>query len=572
MTPSIRTLADLFWHTLMPDDPAPRLTGPASTSSYTSREFADRVLRCATRFEELGLRRGDRLAILSENRPEWHIVDFACHLLGLVVVPIYTTLSAARVRFQLLHSGAVCVFVSSPKFAEAVGAIAADVPNLRHILSLDDLENAAAPVESARLRAQSRLISPDEVATIIYTSGTTGDPKGVMLTHANLVFNIFSTRDRIRLQPTPRQALAVLPLAHIFERSLCYSYFFDRAPIAYGDPHDLASILPRVQPTVFACVPRILEKIHERILAKVEALPGWKRSLIRRLIQVGYDSIGPDSLLHRQPKLLARILHPLANALFFAKIRQNLGGRVQFIISGGAPLKASTAEFFFAAGIPVLEGYGLSETSPVIAVNPLRGAKLGTVGPPVPGAEVRISADGELLVRGPLVMKGYWRNPAATEDALDPEGWFHTGDLARLDEDGFLAIVGRKKELIVTSNGKKISHLEIEALLLRSPLIQHAVLIGDNRRFVTAFIVPSREEAERRHLPCADVPELRDAIQQEIDTLQRELSDYERVRNFILLGEEVLQDPEFLTPTQKLRRKNLERHYSDAIDNLYRVP
>ena len=569
MTGPIRTLADLFWHTLTPDDPQPRLSFRVDSQikSFTSQKFADRVLSCATRLEELGLRRGDRLAILSENRPEWHIVDFACHLLGLIVVPVYPTLSAARVRYQLRHSGAAAVFVSSAKFAESVGSVAGELPELRHILSPDELM-AATPVESARLRAQSRLIAPEEVATIIYTSGTTGDPKGVMLTHANLVFNIYSTKTRMELRLEPRQAMAVLPLAHIFERSLCYSYFFERVPIAYGDPHELVELLPLFRPTVLACVPRILEKVHEKVISQVAVMPAWKQSLVRELMQAGYDQIG-DALLHREPKAYARWLYPLADRLLFAKLREKMGGRIQFIISGGAALKASTAEFFYAAGIPVIEGYGLSETSPVIAVNPEKGAKLGTVGPPVPGAEVKISSDGELLVRGGLVMKGYWQNPTATAEALR-DGWFHTGDLARIDEDGYLSIIGRKKELIVTSTGKKVSHVEIEELLAKSPLIQSAVLIGDNRRFVTAFLVPSRAEAERRGLPAEDSPELREALRQELETLQRELSEYERVQSFLILREEVLQDPEFLTPTQKLRRKNLEQHYAAAIEELYR--
>ena len=570
MTGPIRTLADLFWHTLTPDDHQPRLSFRVGSQiqSLTSHEFANRVLQCATRFEELGLRRGDRLAILSENRPEWHIVDFACHLLGLIAVPIYTTLSAARIRFQMLHSGAAAIFVSSPKFAEMIGSIASDLPELRHILSPDELISAR-PAEEARLRAQSRLIAPSDVATIIYTSGTTGEPKGVILTHANLVFNIYSTKSRMQLGIEPRQALAVLPLAHIFERSLCYSYFFERVPLAYGDPHELVDLLPLFRPTVLACVPRILEKVHEKVLAQIDAMPAWKQPLVRELLEAGYDHIG-DALLHRQPKAYARWLYPLADRLLFAKLREKLGGRIQFIISGGAALRASTAEFFFAAGIPVLEGYGLSETSPVIAVNPEKGAKLGTVGPPVPGVDVQISAEGELLVRGPLVMKGYWNNPSATAEAIR-DGWFHTGDLARIDEDGYLAIIGRKKELIVTSTGKKVSHLEIEEILAASPLVQHVVLIGDNRRFLTAFIVPSRAEAGRRGLPLDDSPELRAALRQEIDTRQRDLSEYERVQDFLILKEEVLQDPEFLTPTHKLRRKNLEHHFASAIDELYRA-
>ena len=560
----IRTLADLFLRATTANH-AVHLSHrrDGQIISLSTADFRRRVIALGSALRQRGLKSGDRLAILSENRPEWHIIDFACHLLGLVVVPVYLTLSPARMRFLLKHSGVVAIAVSPGKHAVAFAEIREDLPDLQTVLAVDSLHELVCVPDEAPLLALARNVQPDDLATLIYTSGTTGDPKGVMLTHANLVFNVYATQDRLALCDNP-QAMAVLPLAHIFERSLCYSYFFRHVPLAYGDPHELIELLPLFRPTLMAVVPRILEKVHERVLSQIAEMPSWKQMLVRELLE------GQKS--HSW-------LTPLVDRLMFAKLRERFGGRIQYLISGGAALKVSTGQFFLDAGISVNEGYGLSETSPVIAVNPPGKVKLGTVGPPVPGVDVLIAPDGELLVRGGNVMKGYWKDPVATQEVLH-NGWFHTGDLARLDEDGYLTITGRKKEIIVTANGKKIAHQDVEELLMRSPLIQTAVLIGDGRKFVSAVIAPNRQELTRaaiaRDWPLADFdamlasPAVHALYRSEIDRLQADLSDFEKVRDFIFVKEEMLQDPEFLTPTQKVRRKNLERYLQPQLDSLYR--
>jgi len=564
----LKTLVDLFWHATEPGAGfavhlAHRRGG--AVVSLSTDEFRARTLALAVALRAQGLEPGDRLAIIAENRPEWHMVDFACHLIGVTVVPVYLTLSPARMRFLLKHSGAVAVAVSAGKHRETFAQIHGEVPDVRFVLDLDALGELRplTPEGEAGVRGAAARVKPEDVATIIYTSGTTGDPKGVMLTHANLVFNIYSTRDRLELCADP-QAMAVLPLAHIFERSLCYSYFFRRVPLAYGDPHELVELLPLFRPTVMAVVPRILEKVHERVLAQMAEMPHWKQTLVRELLE------GQKS--HRW-------LTPLVDKLMFAKLRERFGGRVQYLIAGGAALKVVTGQFFADAGISVNEGYGLSETSPVVAVNPPGKVKLGTVGPVVPGVEVRLADDGELLVRGGNVMKGYWKDPLATAEVIR-DGWFHTGDLARMDEDGYISIVGRKKEIIVTANGKKVPHHEIEERLAESPLIQQAVLIGDGRKFVSAVIVPNKvnltREAVARDWPLANdleamlaSPAVHAMYQTEIDRLLADYSDFEKVREFVFLPEETLQDPEFLTPTLKVRRKNLERFLAPRIASMY---
>jgi long-chain acyl-CoA synthetase len=560
----IQTLAELFLHATTAAHPAHlrhRLQG--EIVALSTADFRRRTIALAAALRDRGLRKGDRLAILSENRPEWHIIDFACHLLGIIVVPVYLTLSPARMRFLLKHSGATALAVSPGKHLDAFNEVREELTDLSLILAVESMHELAPVADEAPILALAKEVDPADVATLIYTSGTTGDPKGVMLTHANLVFNIYSTRDRLELCDNP-QAMCVLPLAHIFERSLAYSYFFRHVPIAYGDPHELIELLPLYRPTLMAVVPRILEKVHERVIAQIAEMPSWKQTLVRELLE------GQKSYTW---------LTPLVDRLMFAKLRERFGGRVQYLISGGAPLKVVTGQFFLDAGISVNEGYGLSETSPVIAVNPPRKVKLGTVGPPVPGVEVALAADGELLVRGGNVMKGYWKDPLATQAVLH-EGWFQTGDLATIDADGYITITGRKKEIIVTAQGKKVAHHDIEDRLMSTPLIQTAVVIGDGRRFVSAIIAPNRavltREAIARDWPLAAdfdamlaSPAVRALYQAEIDRLQADLSDYEKVRDFIFVKEEMLQDPEFLTPTQKVRRKNLERHLKDQIEAIY---
>ena len=581
----VDTLARLFWHNVSEFSRDPLLAAHVEGReiSYSSADFKQAVLALARHFQRQGLMGGERVAILSENRPEWHIVDFAAHLAGLVVVPIYTTLSPAQMRYMLAHSGSMAIAFSSAGQRKLIAELRADLPDLRLVMAMDELgpifSEPVTPAEEDEIRRQSSMLHQDAVATIIYTSGTTGEPKGVMLTHGNITFDMRSAIERLDVGEL-EQALSILPLSHVFERVFCYGHFFVGAAIAYGDPYDAINLLARYRPEVMACVPRILEKVHETVLKQIDAFPERKRELVRWLLRTGTEAI-EFGLLGRQAKVSAKLVKPLADALLFRKIREKLGGRMHAIVSGGAPLNPETAEFFYAAGVPVIEGYGMTETSPVIAVNPRGLAKLGRVGPPIDGVEVKFAEDGELLTRGPHVMKGYYKNDDATAKAIR-DGWLHTGDLGRFDEHGYIQITGRKKELIVTAYGKNVAHEPIEMALARSPLIRNAVLVGDRRRFISALIVPDREillrVAESRGWTAPDFetllegPEVHALYQTEIDTLQQDFAEFERVKQFRFIPEDVMQDPEIVTPTMKLRRGNLERRFSAQIEAMYAEP
>ncbi|MEO8660268.1 MAG: long-chain fatty acid--CoA ligase [Bryobacteraceae bacterium] len=580
-TPHFDNLAQLFWHNVECFDRDPLLAATISGKDiqFSTAAFRHAVLNLASHLTDQGLNPGDRLAILSPNRPEWHIVDFACHLAGFVLVPLYATLSPSQLEHILGHSGCSAIFLGGDKHAPVIDGLRLKLPALRLVIDID----ALAPVLSQPVSAQdeahwrrlSASIQPGDVATIIYTSGTTGEPKGVMLTHGNFAFDVQSAIRRLDATGVT-QVLSILPLAHVFERLFCYGHFVVGAAIAYGDPYDALALLARYRPQVFAAVPRILEKVHETVLQQIEKFPPAKRDLVRWLLRQATQAID-TGLLHRRANPVARLVKPLADMLVFDKIRQKLGGRMIAIVSGGAPLNPDTAEFFYAAGIPIIEGYGLTETSPVIAVNPRGAAKLGRVGPPIEGVEIQFAPDGELLTRGPHVMKGYFQNPVATAQAIQ-DGWLHTGDLGRLDEDGYLQITGRKKELIVTAYGKNVAHEPIESVLAKSPLIHNAMLIGDKRRYIAALIVP--DEQALLTIAAAsgwgsdidqllELPVVRALYQNEIDTIQKDFADFERVKRFCFIPEAAMQDPEIVTPTMKLRRGHLERRYAVQIAAMY---
>ncbi len=577
----VRTLAELFWNSVNgPSKPSLLAASIGGREiEYSTEDFKRAVLSLSRHFRRIGLQPGDRVCLLAENRPEWHVVDFASHIARLVLVPLYTTLSPAQMRQVLNHSGCAAV-VASPKLAAAVRALRTELPDVRRVLTLEELEpvlkEPVSESDESGAREESSQVLPDDVATIIYTSGTTGEPKGVMLTHGNITFDLQSALERLEIEGVD-QALSILPLSHVLERVFCYGHFFVGARIAYGDPYDALGLLARYRPEVMACVPRILEKIHEAVLHQISEFPIKKRRIILLLLLAGLDNVG-RGVLGRKPKAYARFLAPIADAVLFRKIRKKLGGRMKLIVSGGAPLGAVTAEFMYAAGVPVLEGYGMTETSPVITCNPRGEMKFGKVGPPIRGVEVKFAEDGELLTRGPHVMKGYYRNEFATAEALK-DGWLHTGDLGRFDEDGYVQITGRKKELIVTAYGKNVAHQPIEAALAASPLIQNVVLLGDRRRFVSALIVPQRDEllrvAAARQWTFMDFdqligfPEVQALYKNEIESRQKDFADFEHVKRFAFIPETVLQDPEFLTPTQKLRRKSLERRFSAEIETMY---
>ena len=508
-------------------------------------------------------------------------------------MPIYPTLPAKQVEYNLCDSGAVAVFVSSRHQLDKIQSIRQQIPALRHVISFDEatgdsaalnLEQVCARGRAARSRRPSwqqdaLAVKPDDLATLIYTSGTTGDQKGVMLTHGNITSNV-TTCCRLFSFSENDECLSFLPLSHIFERMFGhYSMFHSGVLINYAESVDtVAADMERWRPTLMASVPRLYEKIYGRVLERVRSGSALKRRLFFWAKGVG-ESWVDDRLGGRSasPMLAAKYL--LADRLVFAKLRERTGGRLRFFISGGAPLSAEIARFFHAAGMPILEGYGLTETSPVMAVNTFDHVRLGTVGRPIPGVEVEIAPDGEILTRGPNVMVGYYRKPDATAEAIDPDGWFHTGDIGQLDGDGFLKITDRKKDLIVTAGGKNIAPQPIESLAKTSKFVSNAVMLGDRRRFPIMLVVPNYQTlvswAAGEKLPTTDmaellaIPEVQAKMEREVRVTLRDLAGFEVPKKLLLLPRDFGVESGELTPTLKIKRRVVEQHHREAIEALY---
>ncbi|HEX3235314.1 MAG TPA: long-chain fatty acid--CoA ligase [Gemmatimonadales bacterium] len=562
--------------------------------SYT--EFAEQVEDFSIGLLELGVSPGDRLAILSENRPEWAIADYACLAARCTDVPIYPTLPARQAEYILRDSGSVAVLVSSAAQLEKLRAVRDRLPAIRHVIALDQAapergvlgwSEVLARGQAARLRypdwrAAALRAAPEDLATIIYTSGTTGDPKGVMLTHGNIASNVSNCVPMFSFSDVD-ECLSFLPLSHIFERMFGH-YSMLHAGVVINYAESIESVPADMQdrrPTVMASVPRLYEKIYGRVLESVRASSLPRQRIFRWARRVGEEwaeravdgrTIGPGLAFRRG----------LADRLVFAKLRARTGGRIRFFISGGAPLSADVARFFYAAGMPVLEGYGLTETSPVIAVNTFEHHKLGTVGRPIPGEEVRIAPDGEILARGPNIMRGYFGKPEATAEALDADGWFHTGDIGEIDAEGYLRITDRKKDLIVTAAGKNIAPQPIENLAKTSRYVANAVMLGDRRPFPIMLIVPN-EEALRdwcaRHGFSDETmeallgrTEVRGAIEREVRKTLRDLAQFEMPKKFLLMARDFSVESGELTPTLKVRRRIVEERHRSAIETLYAEP
>lgn len=560
------------------------------------QELAERVHAASIGLRELGLRDGDRVAILSENRPEWAITDYACLAARCTDVPIYPTLPARQAEFILRDSGAAALLVSSAAQLEKALAIRERLPALRHLITFDSelhrpgvlsFEELLAAGRAARprypdWRAQALRAVPDDLATIIYTSGTTGDPKGVMLTHGNIASNVTASIGLFDFTPDD-ECLSFLPLSHIFERMFGhYSMFSAGVLINYaGSIESVPGDMQERRPTMMASVPRLYEKIYARVLDSVRASPAPRRRIFGWARRVGEEWV--DRNLTGAPIPVSLTLQRrLADRLVFAKLRARTGGRIRFFISGGAPLSAEIAKFFFAAGMPILEGYGLTETSPVMAVNTFARTKLGTVGQPLPGVEVRIADDGEIITRGPNVMRGYFGKPQATAEAVDAEGWFHTGDIGMLDAEGYLRITDRKKDLIVTAGGKNIAPQPIENLAKSSKFVSNAVMLGDRRPFPIMLVVPNADPlkawAARHGLPVDDLerlvslPDVRTKLEREVRKTLRDLAQFEMPKKFLLLPRDFSVEGGELTPTLKVRRRIVEERHRSAIEALYAEP
>ena len=555
--------------------------------SYT--EFGESIDNFSKGLRTLGVEKGDRVAILSENRPEWSISDFSILKAGAVNVPMFSTLTAAQVAYILNDSGAKIICVSTDKQLEKVTSIRANVPSLEQIIVYDSIEgdlpegvvsyNEVCQKGQEVDAIETEEVSEDEIATIIYTSGTTGNPKGVMLTHSNFLFNYNACKSLVDVSETD-VLLSFLPLSHVFERlGGHYVPLFSGAKVAYAEStFTVAQNMQEVSPTVMLSVPRLYETMHDRVLRAVEAGSSLKQKIFHWGVSVG-SAVSSTIQQGRNPSAILKFKQSIADKLVFAKLKAATGGNLRFFISGGAALPQSIAEFFHAAGILILEGYGLTETSPVISLNYPEKWKFGTVGVPLPDIEVEIAEDGEILTRGPHVMKGYFNNEVATAEGIDSDGWFHTGDIGIIDDDGFIKITDRKKNIIVLSNGKNVAPQPIESQLVQSPFINQIMLVGNEKKNVAALIVPNfdalKSWATENDIDASEIAdliktrEIQQLIQKEIRERLTDFADFEQVRRFALLDREFSQEEDEMTPTLKLKRNVIIDKFANEIEGMY---
>jgi long-chain acyl-CoA synthetase len=598
----LATLADLPFH-VSGRHPKPLLVGRAIGSNIvgeSTREWFERLRDLSLGLGAFGVTTGDRVAIVSESRPEWQLTDLALLVAGAVTVPVYPTLSAQQVEYILADSGARIAVLSDNAQLEKIQHVRHHLPHLEAILLFEgepapssSIVTFASVVERGHARMVSewgvarefrdaaRRVRPEQLATIIYTSGTTGEPKGVMLSHGNLIANLIASQSVLEVGEDD-VALSFLPLSHSFERLVSFLYLANGVTTIFAESLEtIRRDISTVRPTIVTAVPRVYEKMQANILAGGAALPQPRRMLFNWGLRAGLARARKE-LRSRSVGPILSLESALAERLVFSAIREKVGGRLRILVSGSAPLPISVAEFFAAIGLPIVEGYGLTETAPVLTVNPQDAPRLGTVGPAIPGVELRIADDGEILARGPNVMSGYYNKPEATAEALR-DGWFHTGDIGTLDSDGYLTITDRKKDLLVTSGGKKIAPQPIEGILKQSPLVAEAVVLGDRQKFAAALIVPDFAALERRlrdlgRSPAGSESE-RDALVRRdevvalydeiVDSLNRELSQFERIKKFRLLPREFSMAAGELTPTLKVRRRVVEQNWRQVIEEIY---
>jgi long-chain acyl-CoA synthetase len=591
-----QTLTEMFF------DAVDRYSSKAAALRYkaggqwhdiTHQALARRVKHTALGLLELGVRPGDKVGIMSANRPEWAIADFGCLTARCADVPVYPTLPTKQAAYVLRDSGVVATFVSDQEQYAKVAASRAELPALKHVITFEGefegpgvmtllaLEQMGAAAESryATYQKDAESVQPGDLATLIYTSGTTGDPKGVMLSHGNFTSNVLSALQVLPVSPEDT-ALSFLPLSHSLERMAGhYTMFHAGCTIAYaGSIETVAADMGEVRPTVMTAVPRLYEKIYARVLENALAGGGLKRRIFFWAKKHG-EAWAEARLAGKPISAGLAFKRAIGDRLVFSKLRARTGGRMRYFISGGAPLSPDIAKFFFAASLPVLEGYGLSESSPVICVNTYQRPRLGTVGPAIPGVEVKIAEDGEILARGPNIMLGYYNKPEATAEALDADGWLHTGDIGEMD-DGYLRITDRKKDIIVTAGGKNIAPQPIENLIKTNKFILNAVMLGDKQKFPIMLVVPNpdamRAWATERGLPVTDYasllkhPDARAKVEREVMGNLRELASYETPKKFLLLAEDFTVESGEMTPTLKVKRRVVQKKYAKEIEELYR--
>ncbi|HVS33871.1 MAG TPA: long-chain fatty acid--CoA ligase [Thermoanaerobaculia bacterium] len=592
----VETLNDIYKYTLtIPRQAAMMAKKGDRWVELSVADLGHRVRWFSTALHNLGVKPGDRVAILSENRPEWTTADLAILAAGAVSVPVYPTLLGWQIEYILNDSSSVAVIVSNEEQLQKVAEIRKHCPCVSNVIICDPPAQLPAGtmtfesmVEAGRKEEESRgrarfdeLLDSrkaDDLATLVYTSGTTGNPKGAMLSHGNIASNVRTCSGLIPLHPGD-VTLSILPLSHILERMVDFVYLYHGATIAYAESVlKVADNLGEVKPHVFAAVPRLFEKMRARIMDNVAAAPPARQKIFRWALGVAEERL-PYRVEEKPLPGMLKVKAAVADKLVFKKIHQRLGGRVRFVMSGGAPLSAELAAFFIGAGVEIFEGYGLTETSPVISVNIPGKRRLGSVGPVIPGVEVKIARDGEILTRGPHVMQGYWNNPEATAQVIDNEGWFHTGDIGELDADGFLKITDRKKDIIINAYGKNIAPQPLEAMLKSSPYIGTPVLIGDRRKYLAALIVPNFEKLERdasamgvkfqNRDELVKDEKVRTLIQDEIDRFNQNLDRQEKIRRFTLLPRDFTIDDDEITPSLKVKRKNIDKKYKDMIDLMF---
>jgi long-chain acyl-CoA synthetase len=576
------------------EHPSPRaqmFRGPDRWEAISSQELLRRVAGLANAFVELGVKSGDRVGLFAPNCPEWHTADFAISGSGGVTVPIYFNESPDRMSYILNHCGAQVVFIAGAKQLRRFLAVRDSLKEVQQVivagadndlptdfLRYETLIAATGPAEIAAYRLRAAKVLPSQLASLIYTSGTTGEPKGVMLTHTNFCSNVTDSCSELDLRPDEDLAVSFLPLAHVYGRMLDYVYIFHGCPVAYVEVvENVAQALLEIHPTVLAAVPRFFEKIYARLMEQGSKSTGAKRKIFDFAMQAARESAA-WRCGEKSASVVVRVKWAIADKLVYSKIRAGTGGQLRTILSGGAPLSKDLCEFFWAIGIPIYQGYGLTETSPVLTSNHPHN-RAGSSGLPIRNVQIRIADDGEILAKGPCVMQGYFKSPEATSEVLSDDGWFKTGDIGYLDKDNYLFITDRKKDLLKTAAGKFVAPQPIENTLKTSPYIVNAMVVGDQRKFVVALIVPNPVTVSARlaedglkfssNGELAAHPATYALIEKEVARLTTHLATYETIKRFALLADDFTFDSGNLTFTMKLKRRVVEQQFADLIAKLY---
>ncbi len=554
-------------------------------------EFGQNVRDFSLGLHALGFNPGDKLIILSENRPEWVITDFAALCLGGITVPIYTTLSPEQVKYIINDSDATVVVCSNEELWDKVRAVKSELALVSQFITFlevapEGVKTFNEVLELGRRKTKEEpeffeqkalAVNPSDVASIIYTSGTTGEPKGVMLTHSNFISNVTSVSGILPISHEDT-CLSFLPLSHSYERTVTFALLYNGCTIGYVENMEtIAENMLEIRPTIVPTVPRLLEKIYARVMDNLLSSSNLKRKIFFWALEVG-RVCGRRQLGKMPIPGVLRFKRNLAHKLVFSKIIEKTGGRIRFFVSGAAPLSKDIAEFFYAMGIVILEAYGLTETSPAATFNTFEALKFGTVGKPIPDVDIKIAEDGEILIRGPNVMKGYYKKERETEEVIKGD-WFYSGDIGYIDEEGFLVITDRKKDIIVTAGGKNVAPQQIENLLKTNPYITTAVVIGDKRRFISALIVPDFEKLEEyARLHAISFTDMSDLVKKdeivnfmyaEVDRSLSDLAAYEKVKKIVLLDRDFEIAEGEITPTLKVKRNIIEKKYESMIESLY---